>query len=523
MKMLINEAKLLSDMHLAFTDKYSPIRELMQNGKRAKATVITISYHEESGRLVVKNNGAVLHNFQDLLSVSSSGWSGEIKKQEKPYGLGFLSVLMSSESEVMIESGNKIMTVDPKDLLTGADVGEPKEYVTDDNPYVHGVEISLVIKGLKTYKIRNLFDFFPTDITVMFNESDCTREDPKHTFVLPDYGVLEITKDFSYVRGLHSEYRQVPVCFQGFKTNQVSDRNSDMDGLVVHLDQNKFDARLPDRATIINYAEIEKGLATEVASVVLEKIKELPDREKLECYRTLRELDMLNLLEVVDELAPQASLQVNDVDMLSFDALQDNSKGWGQSSVYVKSSECRVFKVDRLQVDRENFPLFLSAHITGGAVCLYKGETLPLSHEEMNLPCESSCVDLNIQYVLDAEDEDALEAYVYNSPECEEDFIRFDGKALYVNVCEGIELDEAMIRQVLLQTYSYQTDYNSELNTASLDSDVEIVHQAITSYVMIRDGEQKSLEQVLLEAIRRSAPGFQIPQQLKGKTVTFGE
>lgn len=510
-------------MHLAFTDKYSPIREMMQNAKRANATEIDITYTEETGRLTVKNNGEILNNFQDLLSVSSSGWGKEVQRAEKPYGLGFLSVLMSSASSVKVSSGSKSLTIDPKALLAGMDVGEPTEHPQDnldpeDNIYIKGVEVSLKVKGLLEYKIKNLARHFPKEIDVFVNRLRVNRAAAEETIILPDFGVLELLTPFGNIIGLGNENRNVPVCFQGFKTNDVLNNCSEIEGLVIHLDQNKFDARLPDRAAIINYKDIEGPLRDAIIAAVLQKIENLPMAELLACYALLKGLKRLDIIEAVDFLAPEATLTVDDEELLEYDHLLSDEKrrGWGEDPVpLVNKTESRVFFVDSLRLSQDNFLMYLSAFKTGGAVCSYAGEDEPLSRSELGLPKGHEYTDLPTQ--LEAEEDFSVAVRVYEDKESEAAFIQYDGSDLYINACKGTEFDKGEMLTVLKQVWSYVEPSSYDFDHTAIAKDVEELTQEIQNYVNRRDGLIKPYEQILLDSIRRHLPNYAFPEELRGK------
>ena len=74
----INEEGALRNQRHAFTDRFTLVSELLQNGRRAGARHIELNHDAASQVLIVRDNGRGITDFQKLLSFHESGWDGAI-------------------------------------------------------------------------------------------------------------------------------------------------------------------------------------------------------------------------------------------------------------------------------------------------------------------------------------------------------------------------------------------------------------------------------------------------------------
>ena len=71
-------------------------RELLQNARRAGASCVGLTYEPKAKRLVVRDDGCGIADFQTLLTLGESGWSEAVQRTEHPFGLGFLQSLYAA-------------------------------------------------------------------------------------------------------------------------------------------------------------------------------------------------------------------------------------------------------------------------------------------------------------------------------------------------------------------------------------------------------------------------------------------
>lgn len=92
---VLNQLRLLRNS--TFKDKLTFLDELIQNAQRAKAKRVSITYASYEDKMVIENDGQILTDPQVLFSMSESGWDEDVKENEKPFGVGFFSVITVSD------------------------------------------------------------------------------------------------------------------------------------------------------------------------------------------------------------------------------------------------------------------------------------------------------------------------------------------------------------------------------------------------------------------------------------------
>ena len=92
----INEDGTLRNQRFAFSDRFTLITELLQNGRRAGATLIEISHDPVSQTLRVIDDGRGIDDFSKLLTFNESGWDETLQAEEHPFGAGFSRCLYAS-------------------------------------------------------------------------------------------------------------------------------------------------------------------------------------------------------------------------------------------------------------------------------------------------------------------------------------------------------------------------------------------------------------------------------------------
>jgi hypothetical protein len=120
--------------------------ELLQNARRAGATVLEISIEELTQatgpcRIVVQDNGRGIEDFQSLLTLGGSGWEAETQVREDPAGMGFFSLCRSM---VEVHSGNRRAVISP-DVFMGNGEAE----VTEEKEFIAGTRLSFVRDSAK--------------------------------------------------------------------------------------------------------------------------------------------------------------------------------------------------------------------------------------------------------------------------------------------------------------------------------------------------------------------------------------
>ena len=122
------------------TDSSKVISELIQNCRRAGATRIDINFDKDSNTLQIQDNGSGVSNFENLITLSDSGWSDATCSNENPFGMGFFSTLFAAK-QVIIESNGKSLIIDTATALNFEDIGQPTDSVNCPD---EGTRITLI-------------------------------------------------------------------------------------------------------------------------------------------------------------------------------------------------------------------------------------------------------------------------------------------------------------------------------------------------------------------------------------------
>jgi hypothetical protein len=234
-----------------FSQPESFIKEACQNSERAGATHIEITYDDNSRVMLIEDNG---HGFSDnswkaFFDICTSEWDERVGSEQKPFGIGALSLLVPSSEVVIWSRYTTEMYCD--DLLTNNDY-ESTCTVTDE--FYKGTMVALRIKDdfniLQVLRnINDIFKGFP--LPVIFNGKEIARpntfDDSK--MVNTDFGSIDISKISEF-----GSFCDVSVYLQGYLIESLSSK-SRSSSFIVHLDSNKFRARVPDRTQLVSGAE----------------------------------------------------------------------------------------------------------------------------------------------------------------------------------------------------------------------------------------------------------------------------
>lgn len=330
----VNVPNLVRNMRFSFTNSVNVLSEMMQNARRAGATLVQFSFSEE-GTLVVVDNGKGIDDFQKLLTLSESGWDAELVVREHAFGQGFFSALHSGK-HVTVESRGRRIAFETEDILNFASVTE------EQSDFIGGTRITL--QGMTLPK-KNLVEAltrfakgFPIDVT--FEGKQLSR---KHA--LPNLSTIETTIGSIHLLGYHDGksklvagvdvYLQgLPIYNSGFSWEE---RN------IVHLDATQFDARMPDRSQLIDEKEavqrIREAIRTEQEKILAARKAELGGAAFAEQYWNI--LPHLGLSEMLLDIPylPMAALEYAPEPLLNRDCLYRSVVDAGITKESVESGE----------------------------------------------------------------------------------------------------------------------------------------------------------------------------------------
>jgi len=110
---------------------------------------------------VVSDNGRGIEDFQNLLTLGSSGWTSDTQEREDPAGMGFFSLC---RSEVEVESGHQRVMISPAVFLGQADA-----QIEFADEFVQGTRIAFVRNSTSNQllaALQRVAEFCPLEVWV---------------------------------------------------------------------------------------------------------------------------------------------------------------------------------------------------------------------------------------------------------------------------------------------------------------------------------------------------------------------
>lgn len=251
-RVTVNERGALRNGRFAFTDRFTLVTELLQNSRRAGATQIWVTHDAQSKVLTVEDDGGGIADFQKLLAINESGWDEAVQQQEHAFGVGFSNVLYAADRCTVQSRGLSMV------FSTDAALNQELIDVVDDST-VHPYRTRVVLEGvdlpgLET-QLPELVRGFALPVT--FNGAPVPRPHSEGCEAgeagLP-FTVTSVGRIHLHGRDSGEPASGTYVYLQGFCVHKPS-WNAHASAHVVHLDTQKFVARLPDRRVLIDEDE----------------------------------------------------------------------------------------------------------------------------------------------------------------------------------------------------------------------------------------------------------------------------
>jgi len=296
----INEEGVLRNQRYAFSDRFTLISELLQNARRAGATLIDVGYNADTKILTVQDDGCGIEDFQKLLSFHESGWDAETQAGEHPFGVGFSKCLYAA-TRCIVASHRQQVDIDTQAALAKAfiKVETIAEPIVGTRVELHGVDLPELGN-----RIKILCQGFP--VIVRFNGEILPRP-----LALANLATMDSPMGTVHLAGTRDgKYAHNTMVFlQGFcvmRPTYVLSAEADQVN-VVHLDSRQFMARLPDRDKLIDEDVQAKRINADLKDCwrrTLEIAKtQLPPERFVETYygvmRGWGHTDLLNDLDVM--------------------------------------------------------------------------------------------------------------------------------------------------------------------------------------------------------------------------------
>lgn len=296
----INEEGTLRNQRFAFSDRFTLVTELLQNARRAGATLIEVSHDPVSRTLRVRDNGHGIDDFGKLLAFNESGWGEALRAEEHPFGAGFSRCLYAATRCTVISRGRQI-AFDTAAALARCEIPvEETDYGPEMGTIIEleGVELPDLDSRLATLCMG-----FPVQVEFNGRPIDRPRAPYRLNSVETPVGSIHLVGTHS---GQHS--LSVDVYLQGFRVmflpNYLSITETPN---VVHLDSKVFFARLPDRDTLIDADVQETKIRQQIRQTwrdtLLVRKAQMAAGELIEDFfnvmRHHRHLELLNDIELI--------------------------------------------------------------------------------------------------------------------------------------------------------------------------------------------------------------------------------
>lgn len=346
----INESALIKNLKFSFSNMFTVVSELLQNGRRAGATSINIVTEEIDGSFVmtVIDNGSGLDDFQSLLTVAESGWDEKTIKDERAFGMGFLSALFSAR-RVVVQSNGRTLDLDTEHLLSMNDVTVlPVASFTGPGTSVslHGIKPEVV------NNIESLVDGFP--IPVFFNGVEIERKHALDQGAWLDTTMGKMRVDFHELcHGSYKYHYEFSLYLQGFKVWSSHSSTCCDPSVVMHLDSKSYFGRLPDRDKLIDQdiatKNFNKTLAALTEAWLISRLSEIGDLEFCNLYGRYVVCNMPHLMMYIKTMLPVQMTEEIENLSLNSDRHQQRQVDEPVTLTQLESGEVLLFE------DRDNY------------------------------------------------------------------------------------------------------------------------------------------------------------------------
>lgn len=309
---------LLQALRATFTDHTKVLGELLQNGRRAKATQIDITVTEKA--IVFADNGVGIEDPSVLLSVARSGWDAATKEEESAYGIGFISTLFACET-VSVQSKGQHLIALTQDLIA------LKPVMVNESADIGVTEIRLLDHRLGSVdyverKIKSLVLGFP--IQVSLNGTLLDRN------LALEHGEW-LEGEICSLRAADAlKIDRWPRYFlQGLPISVTSGYQGDHRDLPIHLKSPQVKGRLPERDCVLEPEAVRAAVDKDRRELAIQQAKRLAEQGDfatlLTYSKTLATLGLLDLLTPGNRIPDDVLNEVNgDPFYPSYSGEEDN-------------------------------------------------------------------------------------------------------------------------------------------------------------------------------------------------------
>jgi hypothetical protein len=183
----LNETNILKNLRYAFTNRYTVVSELMQNARGAGASYVAIDYDPRAERLVVRDDGCGIGDFQKLFTFGESGWDDATVSTESAFGIGFMKSLYSAKRCTVCSKGKMVSFATEQALARAPIEVEETDIAAETVIILEGVALERLEERMRRFACG-----FP--IKVVFNGRELGRPYAigRLPFVETDIGLVHL-------------------------------------------------------------------------------------------------------------------------------------------------------------------------------------------------------------------------------------------------------------------------------------------------------------------------------------------
>lgn len=340
----ISEKKFFASMTHLFTTSFTFLAEAMQNARRAGASRVEFHCEPERRRLTIFDDGHGIENFQDLVHLCESGWHDDVAQEDRPFGMGLFSLFAAGEAVTISSRGQSV-------TITMADIQERKP-ITVHSANEGALGTHIVIHGLaqrvcetnqhytpyayqgkgeppkewQTHACFQQLQAFANGfaIPVFYNGVECQRPHAQSEL----QGVQTEVGFFS-MQCVHHTLPSGPTVahftgattlyLQGLPIGNIPGSGYRSTGTnICHLDNARFQPRMPDRAALKDAEDAHKQILRAAKALLVQHLTELKARLspqqfvqhyaaaciEFECPTLLNDLDFVpaNWFQSIDQV-----------------------------------------------------------------------------------------------------------------------------------------------------------------------------------------------------------------------------
>ena len=351
----INENNLLSRLGESFTNKDTFIKEIMQNAQRSGATQLEINTTDNTISFIDNGNG--INDFQSLLTVAKSSWDIDIIKKTNAFGIGFLSSIYAADI-VEVRSGNSFVRLKTQDLLDGKSSLVQTSYSETKGTIV-------MLTG--DFDTKNL-EFYAAgfSIPVIINGINAHRDNALNEdyFIKADFGWVKLHECATTNSKIYLQGQEI------YKSILAGAKN------IIHLDDTKFLARLPDRDKLIDEAVVLKKIDDWIRLYYQRKVQKEVEAinkdsaiDKIESVFNFAKKWNSEALNSLDFIPAHDFIDMSEIDLRIGHYEYEYENDWEVlSGVFIRDNlkNKNIFKTSQEYIDEESMDCFTFCKISEG-------------------------------------------------------------------------------------------------------------------------------------------------------------